>query len=164
MSDSIKKWEEILQAEADKLDQELESRQRAIAQNGNNGEHYSVSSTSGSTRTFDSTGSTPHRFFDAELSVKSTPSISKKVDEKFKIISSSMASLLEYKNKKYGNSALEPLNLFKGKCKVGQRIDDKLARVKNGGELQKNDVSDIIGYLILTCVEMGWENFDEFKD
>jgi len=75
-----------------------------------------------------------------------------------------MSDLLEYKNLKYGNAALEPLNIFQGKCKVGQRLDDKLARVKNNETLQKNDVSDLIGYLVLVCVENDWTSFDEFKD
>ena len=75
-----------------------------------------------------------------------------------------MASLLEYKNEKYGNAVLEPVNIFSGKCKAGTRLDDKLSRIKNNKELLKNDVSDLIGYLMLTCVENGWDNFDEFKD
>lgn len=82
----------------------------------------------------------------------------------FKKITDSISSLLDYKNMKYGNSALEPLSIFQGKTKVGQRIDDKLARVKNNESLQKNDVADIIGYLILVCKENNWNNFDEFKD
>lgn len=82
----------------------------------------------------------------------------------FKQITDSIASLLQYKNEKYGNSALEPLNVFQGKCKVGQRLDDKLARVKNNDTLQKNDVADLIGYLFLVCKENEWNNFDEFKD
>ena len=82
----------------------------------------------------------------------------------FKKVTDSIADLLKYKNIKYGNSALEPMDIFQGKCKVGQRLDDKLARVKNGGELQKNDIADLIGYLTLVCVENGWNNFDEFKD
>lgn len=82
----------------------------------------------------------------------------------FKQITDSIASLLQYKNEKYGNSALEPLNVFQGKCKVGQRLDDKLARVKNNKTLQKNDVADLIGYLFLICKENNWTNFDEFKD
>tara|TARA_R110002073_G_scaffold148366_4_gene301517 strand:+ start:19825 stop:20415 length:591 start_codon:yes stop_codon:yes gene_type:complete len=82
----------------------------------------------------------------------------------FKKITDSIADLLKYKNEKYGNAALEPLEIFQGKCKVGQRLDDKLARVKNGGELQKNDIADLIGYLTLVCVENGWDSFEEFKD
>ena len=77
---------------------------------------------------------------------------------------SSLADLLKYKNTKYGNSVLDPLEIFKGKCKAGDRIDDKLSRIKTSKELRKNDVSDLIGYLVLTCVENNWDNFDEFKD
>ena len=90
--------------------------------------------------------------------------ITKYKSNNFKTITDSISSLLEYKNTKYGNSALEPLNVFKNKCKVGDRLDDKLSRVKNSSELKKNDVADIIGYLILTCKENNWTNFDEFKD
>lgn len=82
----------------------------------------------------------------------------------FKKITDSLAELLEYKNKKYGDSALNPMNIFQGKTKVGQRVDDKLARVKNSSKLMKNDIADLIGYLTLICVENGWDNFDEFKD
>tara|TARA_R110002050_G_scaffold37987_2_gene94044 strand:+ start:1136 stop:1396 length:261 start_codon:yes stop_codon:yes gene_type:complete len=82
----------------------------------------------------------------------------------FKETLESINSLLEYKNQKYGNAALEPLKIFQGKCKVGQRLDDKLARVKNADRLKKNDIADLIGYLTLVCVENGWDNFDEFKD
>jgi hypothetical protein len=82
----------------------------------------------------------------------------------FKKVTNSLAELLEYKNKKYGDSALNPMNIFQGKTKVGQRVDDKLARVKNSETLAKNDIADLIGYLTLICVENGWDNFDEFKD
>lgn len=82
----------------------------------------------------------------------------------FKKITDSISELLDYKNEKYGSSALEPLNIFQGKCKVGQRLDDKLARVKNNDVLSKNDVADLIGYLVLTCAEKGWNDFNEFKD
>ena len=85
-------------------------------------------------------------------------------NSQFKQIANSLADLLEYKNKMYGNSALEPLNIFNNKCKAGQRLDDKLARIKNSNELRKNDICDLIGYLILTCKENNWTNFDEFKD
>lgn len=82
----------------------------------------------------------------------------------FKKITSSICSLLEYKNQKYGNSALEPLKVFSGKSEVGTRLDDKLARIKNSDVLKKNDVADMIGYLTLICAEKGWDDFEEFKD
>lgn len=82
----------------------------------------------------------------------------------FDTITQNLSALLKYKNKKYGNSALEPLNIFSGKSIVGDRLDDKLARVKNGKELRKNDIADLLGYLILTCREKGWETFNELMD
>ena len=62
--------------------------------------------------------------------------------------------LLVSKNKKYGNSALEPLGVFsKLDAKEGLlvRIDDKLKRIKNGS-LERDDedvINDLIGYLVL---------------
>lgn len=82
----------------------------------------------------------------------------------FHKVLSSLADLLQYKNEKYGNSALEPLEIFGNKSKAGTRLDDKLARIKNSTSLKKNDIADCIGYLSLICVENGWDNFDEFKD
>jgi len=90
--------------------------------------------------------------------------VEESMDEQFNEVTKSIADLLIYKNEKYGNAALDPMNVFQGKCKVGQRLDDKLARVKNGDWLKKNDVADLIGYLTLVCVENNWRNFDEFKD
>jgi hypothetical protein len=79
-------------------------------------------------------------------------------------IAHSVGELVEYKNKNYGSSALNPLLIFNGKSKVGARIDDKIARIKNSSTLRKNDVSDLIGYLLLVCKENNWKTFDEFKD
>ena len=79
----------------------------------------------------------------------------------------SLANLLVYKNNLYGDSGLVPINVFsKTNAETGllQRLDDKIARVKNSPELRKNDAADIIGYLVLICVNRGWTNFDEFKD
>jgi hypothetical protein len=62
--------------------------------------------------------------------------------------------LLIAKNKKYGNSALEPLGVFSQlSAKEGLlvRIDDKLKRIKNGS-LERDDedvINDLIGYLVL---------------
>lgn len=89
---------------------------------------------------------------------------SKHLDGMFGDILGSLNDLLEYKNTKYGDAVLNPLEIFCGKCKAGQRLDDKLGRIKNSKELRKNDVADLIGYLVLTCKEKGWDNFDEFKD
>ena len=65
-----------------------------------------------------------------------------------------IGTMLESKNQKYGNSALEPLAVFSQlSAREGLlvRIDDKLKRIKNGS-LEKDDedvVNDLIGYLVL---------------
>lgn len=75
--------------------------------------------------------------------------------------------LLQYKNARYGDSATKPIRIFsKTDATTGllQRIDDKIARIKNSDDLRKNDVADLMGYLGLLCVTKGWTRFDEFKD
>lgn len=74
--------------------------------------------------------------------------------------------LLE-KNKRYGNSALEPIGVFSKQDSTNSiciRIDDKIGRIKNSTELRKNDVFDLIGYLILLCISKGWTSFKELID
>ena len=62
-------------------------------------------------------------------------------------------NLLIEKNKKYGNSALEPARIFSKSDNIEQikvRIDDKLSRISNGHSGGDEDtVDDLIGYLIL---------------
>lgn len=64
-----------------------------------------------------------------------------------------IARLLIEKNRAYGNSALEPNNIFSRATATEQlatRIDDKLNRIKKGHEFPGDDtVIDLIGYLIL---------------
>ena len=184
MSDSIKKWEELCDA--------VDERNRIVAQNGPSGLHYDdtdedieLAPAKEWTQTFtgintgDISGKTadsssiedfnysgylegfryvgcPSHHVEEEEEAISSPD--------FKKITDSIADLLLYKNIKYGNAALEPMNIFQNKCKVGQRLDDKIARVRNNPKLQKNDIADLIGYLALVCVEKEWDNFDEFMD
>jgi hypothetical protein len=78
-----------------------------------------------------------------------------------------LGTLLVEKNKKYGNSALEPIGIFSKHDSANSiciRLDDKLSRVKNSSELRKNDVCDLMGYLTLLCVAHGWTDFKEFND
>lgn len=82
-------------------------------------------------------------------------------------ILNSIGKFLKEKNKRYGNSALEPSNMFfKGNSEEGIRIriDDKLKRIKNSDVLRKNDIVDLIGYLIILCITKKWFTFDEFID
>jgi hypothetical protein len=79
-----------------------------------------------------------------------TPPFAIQVEE----VLDSIEKMLIDKNRKYGNSALEPLGVFSQlSAKEGLliRIDDKLKRIKNGS-LEKDDedvVNDLIGYLVL---------------
>ena len=82
----------------------------------------------------------------------------------FNKICTSLCKMIEEKDKRYGNSALQPLGIFAKHHNYGSRLDEKLARVKNSDELRKNDVADIIGGLILICKDKGWNNFDDQID
>jgi len=73
-----------------------------------------------------------------------------RLDKEVKAIS----DLLKSKNKAYGNTALNPINIF-SKLNASEaicaRIDDKLARISNKGINDKTEdtVDDLIGYLLL---------------
>ena len=64
--------------------------------------------------------------------------------------------LLE-KNRKYGNSALNPLRLFSKADPIEQirvRLDDKFSRLLNMAEDENEDViKDIIGYLVIYKIQ-----------
>lgn len=68
--------------------------------------------------------------------------------------------LLLAKNREYGNSALEPVNVFSGmdaEAQIDVRIDDKLKRIQTIRELDNVQIVedtelDLIGYLILKRV------------
>lgn len=61
--------------------------------------------------------------------------------------------LLLEKNRKYGDSALNPVRVFsKASCveQLKVRLDDKLSRLRNAQDDEDEDViSDLIGYLVL---------------
>ena len=65
--------------------------------------------------------------------------------------------LLE-KNRKYGNSALNPLRLFSKADPIEQirvRLDDKFSRLLNMAEDENEDViKDIIGYLVIYKIKL----------
>jgi hypothetical protein len=76
-------------------------------------------------------------------------------------------TMLVEKNKRYGNSALEPVGVF-NKEDPGKgiliRLDDKLKRIKESSEVRKNDIADLMGYLALFCVAEGWIDFTDQID
>jgi hypothetical protein len=61
--------------------------------------------------------------------------------------------LLLEKNRKYGDSALNPVRIFSKASTIEQlkvRLDDKLSRLKNAQDDEDEDViSDLVGYLVL---------------
>ena len=75
-------------------------------------------------------------------------------------ITEAMRDLLLYKNKKYGDSALNPEQIFyKGDAvnSILIRLDDKLGRIIANTESTPriNDVADIIGYCTLLLISVG---------
>jgi hypothetical protein len=72
-------------------------------------------------------------------------------------------SILLEKNRKYGNSALDPVRVFSTSDPIEQlrvRIDDKLSRIVNNQNDEDEDVIlDLIGYLVLLKIAM-----DDKKD
>jgi len=79
----------------------------------------------------------------------------------------SLIDLLLEKNKRYGDAALHPPQIFAtggATDSIGVRLDDKLGRIANADEPRKNDVADIMGYLVLYCVSRGWTDFTDQID
>ena len=91
--------------------------------------------------------------------------------QKIKDILSGMTDLLLYKNKKYGDSAVNPKKIFyKGDStnSILIRLDDKIGRVMSNTEEKPrvNDVADIIGYctLLLVSMRITSEDLKKFMD
>lgn len=85
-----------------------------------------------------------------------TTSTQQKIGE----ITNAMRALLLYKNQKYGDSALNPKQIFyKGNAtnSILIRLDDKLGRIMSNTDATPriNDVADIIGYCTLLLIGMG---------
>ena len=85
----------------------------------------------------------------------------------------SVKEVLVEKNVRYGDSALSPIGVFFTEARITAepaviglcvRADDKLSRIRNSKELRKNDVFDLLGYIVLLCIKKSWTNFKEFLD
>jgi hypothetical protein len=88
--------------------------------------------------------------------------------EQIEQTAASLTALLLEKNRRYGDSALNPPRVFAKSPEPGAnicaRLDDKLGRIANAETLRKNDVADLMGYLVLLCVAQGWTDFSELLD
>lgn len=78
-------------------------------------------------------------------------------EHQIKKVTDQLQELLINKNRAYGNSALEPLNIFSNQNAVDSlcaRLDDKLSRIKNKGLNDKTEdtLFDLAGYLILLII------------
>lgn len=86
--------------------------------------------------------------------------------DKIREVGKEVIDLLIEKNKSYGDSALEPANVFANGDAVENlcaRIDDKLMRIKTQGfrGYGEDNVKDLIGYLILLKIALANEKEDE---
>lgn len=76
------------------------------------------------------------------------------------MICDEIKELLLEKNKKYGDSALNPARIFSKADTTEQilvRIDDKLNRIQKGAGLLANDedvINDLIGYLVILKISL----------
>jgi len=76
-------------------------------------------------------------------------------------VTSQIVNLLKEKNAAYGNTALNPPQIFSklnATEAICARLDDKISRIKNKGINDKTEdtVDDLIGYLLL--LKMSLEN------
>ena len=92
------------------------------------------------------------------------------IELKISVVCDDIKELLINKNRKYGNSALQPNRIF-SKCSATEqllvRIDDKLNRIMKGAGLLATDedvVNDLIGYLVLLKISMESDKHDDILD
>ena len=93
--------------------------------------------------------------------------MSEETQNKIKIMFGNFMEFLIEKNNRYGDSALQPLNIFSKtgtEDQICNRLDDKLKRIANGEELRKNDISDVFGYIALLMIQNEWLTFEEMLD
>ena len=92
-----------------------------------------------------------------------TNKIQKKLSEKFEY----WKEFVKAKNKKYGDSAINPVRIFsKAGSKEGIliRLDDKISRLIRGNlELDQELIRDIVGYLALYSIKLDEENGKEYQ-
>ena len=76
-------------------------------------------------------------------------------EDEIREIMGAMTDLLLEKNRRYGDSAITPKNIFSklpGEAGILIRLDDKISRIMNSDEVRLNDVCDLIGYETLLLI------------
>jgi hypothetical protein len=87
--------------------------------------------------------------------------------DKIDLLFDNFKKFLKEKNKRYGDSAISPIQIFSkenANNQIYNRLDDKLSRIKNSKEIKKNDLADVFGYVALALVEKGWLEFNDLLD
>jgi hypothetical protein len=78
------------------------------------------------------------------------------------IVTKQIVNMLMEKNRKYGDSALNPKRIFSKADSLEQlyvRIDDKLSRIANRQDDEDEDViNDLLGYLYLAKIYINRKN------
>jgi hypothetical protein len=83
------------------------------------------------------------------------------------LVCNQIKELLLEKNRRYGDSALDPSRIFSKADAIEQllvRIDDKLNRIQKGAGLLATDediIQDLIGYLVLLKIAIARNNIFE---
>ena len=92
----------------------------------------------------------------------------KSTQEKIEQVFDNFKEFLLEKNRRYGDSAVNPLKIFslhEPENPICSRLDEKLQRVlSSDAGIRFNDTADCIGYLLLLCVQKDWTVFDELLD
>ena len=87
--------------------------------------------------------------------------------EKIDLLFENFKKFLKEKNKRYGDSAISPIQIFSkenANNQIYNRLDDKLSRIKNAKEIKKNDLCDVFGYIALALIQKDYLEFDDLLD
>ena len=98
-------------------------------------------------------------YWDVNRNMENQSTKKKSFEVRLREITGKVTELLISKNKAYGNTALNPTNVFSklnSTEAICARLDDKLARIKNKGinDETEDTVDDLIGYLLLLKMSM----------
>jgi hypothetical protein len=87
--------------------------------------------------------------------------------QKIDLLFNNFKEFLKEKNRRYGDSALNPIKIFskvESDNQICIRLDDKLSRIANADKFRQNDISDVFGYIALLLIEKDWLDFDDLID
>ena len=104
-------------------------------------------------------------YFDTNRNINPNPPIDENLQRTIKfqndldILLTNIGNLLKSKNEAYGNTSLNPPQIFSkldSSEAICARIDDKIMRIKNKGLVSATEdtVTDLIGYLLLLKMSM----------